>query len=660
VIVFYAARCICNDGQDLPILEKGVVARKGGFVRKRYRLTLGAVALSVALLGGGCSTNGGPDKREFVVNSLEDLAAPSGGTVTLRSAIDAAISGDTITFDDSLDGQTILLTFVGEDHSTLKGEVYSGMTFSGYQDRDYGKSALYARKNLVIDASSLPHGITVKWNGGGASHARVLAVYGNLTMKNVTVSSGYSLAEEIVGGSQPYTLARGGGLAVWGKAILTDCTIAGNTCFGESGSARDRGTYGGGIYADGLDLEGCVISGNTAIAYGAGGGGIYSVGGGDNGGGRGNDTSLIRCTISGNRVTAQHAYGGGIFTLSGGPSNLATMSLTNCTVARNLAQDHPDFPEAGQWYTRGGGVYMGGGSLRISGCTIAENAVLGVPAVFSGKPNLGGGGVAATIGNAHTVEDVYVQNSIVAGNTLNGVDEDWFAGSILNFYSQGYNLVGVVDFRYILAPVPDWMMLSRKRWPKAGDVDGVSLLEALDVGGARYHASVLSAGTDPGQPAILWYPPAALASDKIPDREYQVTNVNAGYSGFGETTDDFLNHVILQLRQEYGAILGADFGEELGDMTGTTWYGPAVTWPSNPQNAAWIAFWQNLDASIGDDLGMAVLGDDFWGTFTSGSLGDHIHITVQRQTSSYRMETKDQLGNARPRGGLGDIGAIEK
>jgi hypothetical protein len=627
---------------------------------KRSRPLLWIFPLALLLAAGGCSLGGGPEAAEIIVNSLADQAAPPAGTVTLRSAIAAAGSRDTITFDSALNGGTILLTVVGDEHSILKGEVYVNNVFSGYQDRDYGRSALYARKDLTIDASALPDGITVQWNGGEASRARVLAVYGNLTMRNVAVMSGYSEAVPIDGGTQPYTLARGGGLAVWGKATLTDCVIAGNTCFGESGSARDRGTYGGGIYADNLDLVRCVISGNRAVAYGAGGGGIYSVGGGANTSGHGNDTSLRGCTISGNRTTAQHAYGGGIFTLSGGPNNLATMFLTNCTIARNVVEEHPDFPEVGQWYTRGGGVYMGGGALWVSGCTIAENAVVGVPAIFSNKPNIGGGGVAATIGNAHTVENVWVQNSIVVGNTMNGEAEDWFVGSILNYYSQGYNLVGVVDFRYILVPVPDWMMSSRKRWPKPGDADGVGLLDALDVAGVHRHPTVLSAGTDAGQPAVLWYPPADLATDKIPNQDYSVSYVNAGYSGFGQPTDDFLNHVILQLRAHYGAILGADFGEEFGDLTGVTWYGPAVTWPANPANAAWIAFWRDLDTAIGDRLGMATLNDDFWGTFTSGPLGDHVRITVGTQTKTFHMEGFDQLGAARPRGGMGDIGAIEK
>jgi len=627
---------------------------------KRSRLALWIVPLALALAAGGCSSNGDPVNPELVINSLDDDAAPPAGTITLRSALEAAASGDTISFDSSLDGDTIVLTAIADEHTVLKGEVYVNNAYSGYQERDYGKSALYARKNVKIDASDLPNGITIQWGGGGASHARVLAVYGDLTMWNVTIQSGYSQAEAITGGTQPYTLARGAGLAVWGTATLYDCALIGNTCEGESGSARDRGTYGGGIYANGLDLNDCVISGNVATAYGAGGGGIYSVGGADRTGGHGNDTSLNRCTISGNRVTANHAYGGGIFTLSGGPTNLATMFLTNCTIARNLAEDHPAYDNVGQWYDRGGGVYMGGGSLWMSACTIVENAVNGQLAYFSGKPNLGGGGGCATIGNAHTVETVWLQNSIVVGNTLNGEAEDWFAGSILDFFSQGYNLVGRVNFSWILVPVPDWMMSSRRRWPKAGDQDGVTLAEAVDVAGAQFHPTAISAGTYAGQPAVLWYPPVGLAVDKIPSQDYSVTYVNAGYSGFGVPTDDFLNYVILQCRSQYGAILGVDFGTEFGDMTGTTWYGPAVTWPSNAQNAAWITFWHNLDTAIGDRLGMAVLGDDFWGTFTTGPLGDHVSITVSRETKTFRLEGEDQLGVSRPRNATGDIGAIER
>jgi hypothetical protein len=204
------------------------------------------------------------------------------------------------------------------------------------------------------------------------------------------------------------------------------------------------------------------------------------------------------------------------------------------------------------------------------------------------------------------------------------------------------------------------MMSSRKRWPKTGDVEGVTIGETLDVGGAHFHATALSAGTDAGGPALLWYPPADLAVDKIANASYSITYVNAGYSGFGVPSDDFLNHVILKCRSLYGGILGEDFGTEFGDMTGVTWYGPAVTWPTNPENAAWVAFWHDLDTAIGDRLGQVVLGDEFWNSFTSGPVGDNCVITVSRNPNTFWRETTDQLGAARPKGAANDIGAIER
>jgi hypothetical protein len=159
---------------------------------------------------------------------------------------------------------------------------------------------------------------------------------------------------------------------------------------------------------------------------------------------------------------------------------------------------------------------------------------------------------------------------------------------------------------------------------------------------------------------VLWYPPVGMALDKIPSGQYSVTYVNAGYAGFGLPTDDFLNYVLAQVRTLYGSLLGADFGTGFGDMTGTTWYGPAETWPTNSQNASWIAFWRNLDVAIAGRLGMAGLNDDFWGTFTSGPLGSHVQFTISRETRQFGLTSIDQLGASRPAGGLGDIGAIEK
>lgn len=635
----------------------------------RSRIYLAAlVATAIALVAcGGSSTSNGPNwSTALTVTSVIDTAQPPAGTVTLRSALASAASGETITFDRSLSGATIDLTTIDNEHSTLKGEVYSGMTYQGYSDRDYGKSALYARKNVVLDASDLPSGITIRWAGGDSNPARVLAVYGDLTLRNVTITGGYSKAEAITGGTQPYTLARGGGIAVWGTATLENCTIAGNRIEGDTQSSRDRGTYGGGIYANGLKIKNCVISGNSAVGYGAAGGGIYSVGGADNSNlsNHGNDTSLENCTVSGNKTTAQHSYGGGIFTLSGGPTNLATMTITNCTIARNLAEDNPDLPESGAYYYRGGGIYMGGGSLKVVSSTIAENEVRGNAANFNNKlglavPNMGGGGIAATIGDAHVVEDLTLTHSLVVGNKLNGTSADAFAGSLLNFYSLGYNLIGSLDFSQILVPVPDWTDMSRKHYPKVGDHDGIAAASVLDVNQVQRRTSITSVGADAGQAVVISYPPIGGAVDQIPAATYNVGYTSAGYIGFGNTNDDFLNQLLAHLRTRYSAQLGSDFGTSFGDLTGTTWWGPAVTWPSNTQNTAWVKFWRDLDTQINGRMGTAGLNDDFWAAFPTGHVGS-VTFTVEPKTTSAKLAGTDQTGKVRPSGALGDIGAIEK
>ena len=158
-------------------------------------------AILVAVFAVGC---GEVNYEPIVVNSLEDLAEPPEEVITLRSALASAASGQPIIFDESLDGGVIELSIVGNPHTMLKGEVMgmreepSGPVsyLVGYFERDYGRSALYARKTVVIDASSLPSGITVAWTGGEANPARVLAVRGNLILVNVSITGGWSIAEE--------------------------------------------------------------------------------------------------------------------------------------------------------------------------------------------------------------------------------------------------------------------------------------------------------------------------------------------------------------------------------------------------------------------------------------------------------------------------------
>ena len=619
-----------------------------------------ALALILPLLAlASCGGSDSRDETVITVDSAADSANSRDGRITLREALAGIPSGGRITFAPALNGQTITLSMVGSNHSMLMGEVYAGMppAYQGYEERDYGRSALYVRKSVTIDASALPGGITIAWGGGEGNRARVMAVYGDLTMRNVTVTGGWSSAQAIDSETQPYTLGRGGGLAVWGVATLDNCIVTGNTAEGDLTASRDRGTYGGGIYANGLALTGCVVSGNSAIGYGGAGGGIYSVGGAD---GSGRDVSLSGCTVSGNSVTAQHAYGGGIFSLGGGPDNTRYLRLANCTIARNLVEDHPGLAESGQYYYRGGGIYLGGGYLSMEACTVAENQVNGSAQTFSNKPNMGGGGIAATIGNAHVVESMKIWQSIVVGNTMNGAPSDLFTGSLLHFYSYGYNLAGSMDFTQILVPVPAWFDLSRRHWPKAGDQEGVSAAAVLDLAGAVHHPTAVSRGTDAGGLAVLWYPPAGAALDRVPSDAYSVTSVMATCDGYETLPNQFLNIVLEKIREVYGSTLGADFGSDMGDLSGVTWYLTPAAWPSDPLNAPWIAFWHDIDARIGSELGMEILGDEFWGTFASGPLADGLEMSLLTERHTVEPAAVDQLGAPRPAGALADIGAIEE
>ncbi|HEX7375092.1 MAG TPA: right-handed parallel beta-helix repeat-containing protein [Steroidobacteraceae bacterium] len=671
------------------------------------------MSLATACSGGaGSGSDGHPGASAVVVNSVADLAAPPAGTITLRSALADTSRGQRITFDPSLDGQTIALTIVAEPHTILKGEVMgirnepSGPVsyLVGYQDRDYGPSALVARKDVVIDASALPHGVTITWAGGDQPGARVLAVDGNLDLINVRITGGRSVAEKRTvtnPDEQPWTLGRGAALAVWGIARLRDCELSGNHAQGDFDSSRDRGAFGGGIYADVVDIEHCVISGNTVIGGGAAGGGVYSVGGA----GHPETVSRIdRSAVTGNRIAGLFAYGAGVYSDGGSIGNSKTLRITNSTVARNLAEPSPGLPpfllRMGYW--RGGGVYMSNGSLEIQSCTIVENVVRGVARTDSlGRRNLAGG-IAATVGNAHETEDMILGHSIIAGNVVQEIGgasyaHDVFTGSLFYFRSAGYNRIGVMDFSQILVPVgePTWASLVRKHFPQDDDVADVDLADVVDLAaGISKSSSVVSAGTDAGEFAVLRYAPAGSALDRVPSGKYEVQETHGEYAA-PVGTDDFLAIVLRRIEQRYalagfGAEFQSDFesflasvdidaatagnqpytdpdGRPILTLAATHWFGPSATWPKELPNFPYIEFWHRLDAALAaravPGLGPQLLGDRQWRElFESGPLAENPSIRMSLSTRArltvQRLPT-DQSGTARPAGAPADIGAVE-
>ncbi|MDJ0698372.1 MAG: hypothetical protein QNJ07_00840 [Woeseiaceae bacterium] len=693
----------------------------------------GIALLCLAVLTGlaGCGSSGGgggggPSPSETVVNSLLDDASPPSGTVTLRSALASASSGQRITFDRSLNGSTINLILVAEEHTVLVGEVMgfddvNNISYLvGYFDRDYGRSALYADKNVVIDASNLPDGITINWDG--ADSARVLAVSGDLTLINVAITGGNSVFDVAADigqhpdDDQTSTLARGAGLAVWGIANLVDCAIYDNHAAGDDAdSSRDGGAYGGGVYADTVVMENCVVSGNTVSGAGAAGGGVFSVGGRDTGY---IVSSIAQSTITENRIAGLFAYGGGVYSDGGGIGRSTRIHIDNSTIARNLVEPPLlppflfDLLDIGYW--RGGGLYMSNGYMQVQSSTVAENQVHGKPRTNElGKPNLAGG-IAATIGNAHAVEDMIIGHSIVVGNTVHEIDgigpgvytignvypHDIFTGSVFEFRSMGYNRVGVIDFSQILVPIgePGWASLSRKHYPKTNDEDGVLMADVL--GSATLSTLIGSSGVEADPFAVLHYEPRGSALDQVPSGSYNVTEIVGGLDG---PPDEGGNPLLLPLiLDEIEAHHGqAGFASEFRDyyqgylqdidpdtagsqqylncvdetintLEQAFWCGPAQTWPQYAHNHAYIEFWHHLDlalagriAAVNVDqmagLGSALLNDDAWTSFfgLGYSYFNGITVHLTETTLGVIPLDADQLGNAKPADLMSDIGAIE-
>ncbi len=675
--------------------------------------------------GGGGSGSGVPDTTSpITVNSLgdEDIQTAAIGDMTLRAALASAADSQPIIFDPSLNGRTIELDIIGDEHSILKGEVMgmreeeSGPVsfLVGYLERDYGRSALYARKNVVIDASALPNGITIKWTGGDLDPARVLAVYGDLTMTNVSITGGRSVAEDILltGAREcPYpefeddsrqcaTRARGGAVAVWGTAQISDCKLYNNHVsipFGVPNRSRDGGAFGGGLYADIVEMENCIVSGNSVTASGVSGGGVFSVGGADS---DKEISSIESSSITGNYIKGLFAYGAGVYSDGGGIGKRNTMKLTNSTIARNKV-DLLFAANFGYW--RGGGFYMSNGYLDMQSCTVVENEVTGKPRTDSlDRPNLAGG-IAATIGNAHAVEEMIISNSIVAGNIVHedggdSYNHDIFTGSILHFRSMGYNRFGVVDFSQILVPVGErtWGTFARKHYPKAGDTGGIDVADVLDINNAVTNTdSILSVGVDDGQLAVLYYEPLGNAIDQVPTAPYQIDETYVDYTVNPSGTNNFLAIMLQRIEDKYSLdgnfdtnfttdfetfLQSVDLDNETGGnqpyldpdnnpiltLADSLWFGPREIWPKLLENHPYIHFWHQLDTALLDEsipsIGPELINYDAWATlFDSGALDENDDIVIFFDTDQETVfpQNKDQLGTSRPANAAGDIGAIE-
>jgi hypothetical protein len=263
------------------------------------------------------------ERRSFRprLECLEDRLTPStltvtnplndGSSGTLRAAIAAAGSGDTINFDAGLSG------------STIPG---AGLVLN----KDLNIVGLGAA-NLALSAGSL---------------GRVFEIDAGATVaiSGLTIENGF-------------TYGPGGGIWNLGTLRLSDCTLSGNRSNFIGGGIANSGTlavsdcilsdnsatFGGGIYNDHftLSVSGSTLSGNSATF----GGGIYN----DNG-----TLSVSAGTnISGNAATY---FGGGIYNRD------YQLSVTDSTICGNLAP-------------QGGDLYDINGTFTLTNSDVCDIAV---------------------------------------------------------------------------------------------------------------------------------------------------------------------------------------------------------------------------------------------------------------------------------------------
>ena len=353
-----------------------VQARNFGLIGSAAMLAAGGSAgiLGAALL----ATPSGAAGTTWIVDSLGDgvadaahCAPPTNGACTLRDALKAQQSGDTITFDASLTGGTINLTAAqGQlkvDHKTvtITGPGSGSLTVN---QTVANKPVFYLvayKYDVVMTGLAIIGGTKSGINAYGVN---------NLTLVDV----------EVTGNSG----TGGGGVRLnnfYGDLTITDSYIHGNT-------ASDKG---GGLLVNptsGVPGTGIVTISRTEISNNnssGGGGGVFLQ--------NSESVTIGDSTFSGN----VSGNGGGALYIN---VNADPVNITGSTFYANSA------------YYQGGAILSASANLTISNSTFAENI------------GMGGGGLSALNGSSLTVNQ-----STFTANSATGSDQDYAGGGGINF-----------------------------------------------------------------------------------------------------------------------------------------------------------------------------------------------------------------------------------
>ncbi len=280
----------------------------------------------------------------MVAANIEVAATGDAGAGTLRSALENAASGDTITFHPDLDGESItLVTPLVIEHSLSidASEFSGGLVIDGdsqellliVNDRDGDSQASVSLINLRFQNGA------AGFDDGGAIQNH----------ESITIVDCHFEGNSASNGGALYN-------APGSQAILQDCHFAQNSVSLAGGAIHAKESeleiYGSTFYKNSANtggavyhvdaqsrIESCSFEQNNA----AGGATFYNVS---------SNPTIINCSISG----GSSAFGGGFYNIN------SSGVLINCALSGNQAS------------VFGGGMYNSSeSSPRLINCTLASN-----------------------------------------------------------------------------------------------------------------------------------------------------------------------------------------------------------------------------------------------------------------------------------------------
>ena len=368
------------------------IARRGGAFGAAGMLAGGATtAMLAAFALPASATTLTVDSTSDGVADANHCTNGTAGDCTLRDALLAATSGDTITFDAAATG-TITLT-QGElgfsSAVSIVGPGASSLTVDGNgQSRVFSVSSNITG-DVAISGLTITGGVLTSGNDPGAGIE--MSHQGNVTIDGVVVS-----------GNQAVGTAGGISFQNIGNASVTNSDISGNT----AATAAGLGFFN---YSGTATLDSSTVAGNTATVTADGGLGVYGP----------NSFTMTNSTISGNSAA----------TFAGGFSVAASSSsyIYNSTIANNTAG------------VGGGIVIRQSAQMKIVMSTISGNSSTDSAPVGN---YVAAGGIAAD----HSSQE-YLYGVILSGNTSvfdSTISDMGFAnlGSTLGLVDTHHSVLG--------------------------------------------------------------------------------------------------------------------------------------------------------------------------------------------------------------------------